>query len=314
MNGREPPERLRHVLAGLAKGNGPRLEALAGRGSSPHPGELYSLPCHAWAAPIWMVVEVLEAGEVRIAPGDDRSWANVGDLWVGDHELCLRLNSCVTLSGSLLPVDQRIGVLPGASADVLEHERVMRFVQVPLREEDEDQQEWRALVARAARIMPTYLREGVVELRLSEFEHLGAVGGVQEHPASEHVSDEDVSRPRMAAESSGINSAFLAAMDQLDGAMLVDELDCDCGGMLQLVATKAGLSLLFSSEDPDAVPPQVMAMDHPGAAAAWQSGGTIHQRASRILFLHDWRSGPLSLRVALRKELAVRVVDDVWFS
>ena len=314
MTGREPPERLRQALAAWKEGRERRLETLVMRGDGPEPGDLYSLPCHAWAALTWMVLERLDDGDVRMAPGDDRPWANAGDLWVGDHELCLRLGSCVTLPRSLLPADQRIGVLPGAPDEVLEHERSMRFVKPPARAEDDEQQAWRALVSRSARILPTFLRAGVVELLLSEFQRPGVVDGVGGPAASGQEADQEALSPRMAAESSGLHAAFLSAMDQLDGAMLVDELDCDCGGTLQLVATQAGLSLLFTSENPDAVPPKVLAVNGPDPTSAWQSGGAVHQQASRIQFLHDWRTGPLSLRVAVRKELSLRVVDDVWFS
>ncbi|MCK5945520.1 MAG: hypothetical protein KAI24_26255 [Planctomycetes bacterium] len=314
MISRDPPERLRKALTASAAGRNRRDALLAARDGVAAPGDVYSLPCHSWADLSWLVVEVLGDDNVRLAPGDTRPWANAGDLWVGEDSLCLRLASCVTLPASLLPAEQRTTVLPDAPGEVFEHERSMQFVKAPSRSEDADRRAWRALVARSARVLPTWLRDGVLELRLSEFREPGRLDAAGSPPRSRASVDADPSMPRMAADSSSAHAAFLAAMDELDGAMLVDELDCDCGGTLQLVATRSGLSLLFTSEDPDAVPPRVLASDVQQPSMAWQSGGVVQPRANRIRFVHDWRAGPVSLRLALRKELSLRVVDDVWFT
>lgn len=313
MTERDPPDGLRRALAGWAERSKQHVLLLAGRGPKPEPGDLYALPCHAWVSPTWLVVEDHPDGTVRIAPGDDRPWANAGDLWVGDQELCLRLANCVSLPGALLPADHRVGVLPDAPEEVLQHERATRFVHAPMRDEDEDQQDWRALVGRAARILPGYLKDRTVELRLSEFAVLGTHGLEEGRSQVGGPPEKLVAQPRMAAKSSSAQAAFLAALGQLEEALLVDELDCDCGGSLQLVASRRGLAILFTSQDPDAVPPAVMAMGQGSGRGAWQLGAGSYAGASRIFFLHDWRAGPISLRLALRQPLSLRIVDDGWF-
>ena len=314
MTERDPPDGLREALAQWAQRRSQHTHALAGRDAKPRAGDLYALPCHASVSPTWLVVEDRPDGTVRIAPGDDRPWANTGDLWVGDHELCLRLANCTTLPGALLPADQRIGILADAPSEVLAHEQASRFVSAPVREEDEDQHEWRALIARAARILPRFLADGVVELRLSEFRRADGADADAVGSPSTDSENEHVAQPRMAADSSSAYSAFLRAAEQSEEVLLVDELDCDCGGTLQLVASRRGLGLLFTPGNSSASPPAVMAMDGDATAGDWLHGSDAHQGASRIFFVHDWRAGALSLRFELATAMSVLVVDDVWFT
>jgi hypothetical protein len=208
---------------------------------------------------------------------------------------------------------QRIGVLADAPGEVLQHERATRFVHAPMRDEDEDQQTWRTLVGRAARILPGYLQDGTVELRLSDFTVLGTHGIEEGRSQMGGPPEKLLAQPRMAAKSSSVQAAFLAALGQSEETLLVDELDCDCGGSLQLVASRRGLAILFTSQDRDAVPPAVTTMAQEGTRSEWQLGTGSHAGASRIFFPHDWRAGPFSLRISLLQPLSLRVVDDGRF-
>ncbi len=306
----DPPEGLQEALARWAADRARHAERLSGREAKPAAGDLYALPCHAWASPTWLVVEDEPDGTVRMAPGDDRPWANTGDLWVGEEALCLRLASCVRLRGELLPAGQRVGVLPDAPGEVLEHEQAARFVRAPMRDEDEDQQAWRTMVARAARILPRFLADGVVELRLSEFRTAGGAGS----GGAASGSRDSTARRRMAADSASPRAAFLRAVEQDEEALLVDELDCDCGGSLQLIASRRGLGLLFTSEGRRVSPPTVLVMDDTDSARGWRTDAESQATTSRIFFPHDWRAGVLALRIDLPTALVVHVVDDVWFT
>jgi hypothetical protein len=258
-----------------------------------------------------MVLDSNPDGSVRIAPGDDRPWANVRDLWVGDHELCLRLDHTVKLPGSLLPPDQRIGALPDAPKEVQEHEQALRFSRPDRRTEDADQLAWRDALTRAARMLRSFLQEGTVELRLSEFHREDGTGPVGRADQARPGTDLAASlAPRLAASSSRPMYAFMQAGDALHRALLVDELDCECDGTLQLIASRSGLALLFRPSKPGVLPPPVQVTSPAGPQPQWHASPGVHAGASRIFFAHPWESGPLSLRIELPKPLSVRVVDD----
>lgn len=311
MTRRDPPESLQRALAAWLEQELTRRSRLEGRGPDPEPGDLYALPCHAKVNPTWMVLDSNPDGSVRIAPGDDRPWANVRDLWVGDHELCLRLEHTVKLPGSLLPADQRIGALPDAPKQVFEHEQALRFSRPDLREEDADQLAWRNALTRTARMLRSFLQEGTVELRLSEFRREDGTGPVGLADRGRLGGESAASMaPRLAASSSGPMWAFLQAGEALDGALLVDELDCECDGTLQIVASRRGLALLFRPAKPGAVPPSVQVTSPEGPQPQWQASPGGHAGASRIFFAHPWWAGPISLRIGLRNPFSLRVVDD----
>ena len=313
MSDTQPPEHLRGALEAWARHRGQRREGLSQRDPAPRPGDLYSLPCHSWASPVWLVLDAASDGTVRLAPGDDRPWANAGDLWVGDQELCLRLENCVTVPSALLPADQRIGTLPDAPDEVIEHERAMRFVRPIARNEDDEQREWRAQVARTARRLGRFLADGVVELRLSEFRVARGSMGKGHSTSLSGEAPSAASPRRMAASSSGPLAAFLRVAEESDELLLVDDLDCDCGGSLQLVASRRGLGLLFMPQESGAVPPTLVEGDGTAKKAQWTLGVDALAHASRVFLPHDWQVSVLPLRLLARRELRIEVVDDGWF-
>ena len=311
MNRDDLTQRAQEALKQWSTSESQRRERLAARGALPELGDVYALPCHSGITPSWVVVERADGDTARLVPGDDRPWANLGDLWVDDESLCLRLAHGVTVPAGLLRPDQRIDLQPDAPRAVVEHEAALRFGRIDPLEEDEEQLAWRRALARTARMLPRFLQDGVVELRLSEFvcEDGSPAADVFD---GEHAGGGAAAQTKMAADSSSLEGAFLRAVEDSQEAIVLHELDVECGGTLTLLASRKGLGLHFEPDHPGATPPVMQLCGEAIDADRWVPAGASQEGPLRQFMQRDWHQGPLTLQLQLQQALTVEIANDLW--
>lgn len=311
MNRDDLTQRAQEALRQWSTSEAQRRERLAARGSLPQPGDVYALPCHSGITPSWVVVERADGDAVRLVPGDDRRWANLGDLWIDDESLCLRLAHGVTLPAGLLRPEQRIGLQPDAPRAVAEHEAALRFGRIDSLEEDDEQLAWRRALARTARMLPRFLQDGVVDLRLSEFVCEDGSPAADAF-AGDRAGDRAAAEIRMAADSASLEGTFLRALEESQELVVLHELDVECGGTLTLLASRNGLGLHFEPDHPGAVPPVMELSGEAVGSQRWVQAGASKEGALRLFLQRDWHQGPLALQLRLPQALTVEIANDLW--